>query len=125
MSELNLLFLSRSSNESTLMANLKSEFFELSLGTVVFEMNPHTPSALRLSRSSPARVHLLPAHAVQLLPELLCSVPTQVHTSLEERWFSRYGYPRVDKDLRVSDPALLVPVEPLGFLGRRILDEAL
>ena len=62
---------------------------------------------------------------MQLLPELLCSVATQVHTRLEEWWLSRYRYPRVDKDLRVSEPALLVPVEPLGFLGRRILDEAL
>ena len=62
---------------------------------------------------------------MQLLPELLCSVPAQVHTRLEEWWFSRHGYPRVDKDLRVSDPALLVSVEPLGFFGRWILDEAL
>ena len=62
---------------------------------------------------------------MQLLPELLCSVATQVHTRLEEWWFSRYRYPRVDKDLRVSDPALLVPVEPLRFFGRWILDEAL
>ena len=62
---------------------------------------------------------------MQLLPELLCSVPAQVHTGLEQWWFSRYRYPRVDKDLRVSDPALLVPMEPLRFLGRWILDEAL
>ena len=62
---------------------------------------------------------------MQLLPELLCSVETQVHTRLEEWRLSGYRYPRIDKDLRVSEPALLVPVEPLGFLGRRILDEAL
>ena len=62
---------------------------------------------------------------MQLLPELLCSVPAQVHTCLEEWWFSRYRQPRVDKDLRVSEPALLVPVEPLSFFGRRILNEAL
>ena len=62
---------------------------------------------------------------MQFLPELLCSVLTQVHTRLEEWWFSGYGYPRIDKDLWISEPALLVPVEPLGFLGRRILDEAL
>ena len=62
---------------------------------------------------------------MQLLPELLCSVPAQVHTRLEKWWFSGYRYPRVDKDLRVSEPALLVPMEPLGFFGRRILDEAL
>ena len=82
-------------------------------------------SALRFSRGSPARVHLLPANAMQFLPELLCSVATQVHACLEEWWLARYRYPRVDKDLRVSDPALLVPVKPLGFFGRRILDEAL
>ena len=35
---------------------------------------PGTPFALGLSRSSPARVHLLPANAMQLLPELLCHV---------------------------------------------------
>ena len=86
---------------------------------------PHTPFALRLSRSSPTRLHLLPANAMQLLPELLCNVPTQVHACLEEWWFSRYGYPRVDKDLGVSQPALLVPMETLGFLGRWILEEAL
>ena len=62
---------------------------------------------------------------MQLSPELLCSVPTQVHACLEGWWFSRYRYPSVDKDLRVSEPALLVPVEALGFLGRRILEEAL
>ena len=62
---------------------------------------------------------------MQLLPELLCSIPTQVHARLEEWWFSRYRYPRVDKNLRVPGPALLVPVEPLGFLGGWILDEAL
>ena len=62
---------------------------------------------------------------MQLLPELLCSVPAQVHACLEEWWLARYRYPRVDKDLWIPGPALLVPVEPLGFLGRRILDEAL
>ena len=62
---------------------------------------------------------------MQLSPELLCRVPTQVQARLEEWWFSRYRYPRVDKDLRVPDPTLLVPVEALGFFGLRILDEAL
>ena len=62
---------------------------------------------------------------MQLLPELLCSVPTQVHTRLEEWWFSRYRHTSVDKYLRVSDPALLVQVEPLGLLGSWILEEAL
>ena len=62
---------------------------------------------------------------MQLLPELLCSVPAQMHTCLEEWWFFRYGYPRVEKDLWISNPALLIPVKPLRFFGRRILDEAL
>ena len=61
---------------------------------------------------------------MQLLPELLYSIYTQVNTLLEERWLTRDGYSRVDKDLRVSDPALLVLVEPLGFFGRWILNEA-
>ena len=62
---------------------------------------------------------------MQLLPELLCSVPAQVHAGLEQWWLARYRQTSVDKDLRVPDPTLLVPVEPLRFFGRRILDEAL
>ena len=54
---------------------------------------------------------------MQLLSEVLCSVSTQIHTCFEGWWFSRHRYPCVDKDLRVSDPALLVPEEPLGFFG--------
>ena len=61
---------------------------------------------------------------MQLLPKLLCSLPAQVNTGFEEWWLARYWHTSVDKDLRVSDPALLVPVEPLGFFGRRILNEA-
>ena len=48
-----------------------------------------------------------------------------MHACLEEWWLARYWHTSVDKDLRVSDPALLVPVEPLGFFGRRVLDEPL
>ena len=62
---------------------------------------------------------------MQLLPQLLCSVPTQVHTRLEEWRLTGYRQPSVDKDLGVPGPALLVPVKPLGFLGGWILDEAL
>ena len=62
---------------------------------------------------------------MQLFPQLLCSVPAKVHTRLEECWLTRYRQPSVDKNLWIPDPALLVPVEPLGFFGRRILDEAL
>ena len=62
---------------------------------------------------------------MQLLPELLCGVPTQVHACLEEWWFSRYRYPRVDKDLWILCPAFLIPMKTLGFLGGWILDEAL
>lgn len=62
---------------------------------------------------------------MQLPPELLCSLPSQVYTGLEEWWLARDGNTRVDKDLWISDPALLVPVKPLRFFGRRILDEAL
>ena len=62
---------------------------------------------------------------MQLLPELLCSVPAQVHTCLQEWRLTRYCDTRDDKDLWIPDPALLIPVEPLRFFGRRILDEAL
>ena len=37
----------------------------------------------------------------------------------------RHRNPRIDKNLRVSDPTRLVSMKPLGFFGRRILDEAL
>ena len=62
---------------------------------------------------------------MQLPPELLCRVPTQVHTCLQQWWLTGYRQPCVDKDLWIPGPALLVPVEPLGFLGGWILDEAL
>ena len=101
------------------------EIFEPGLRTHQDAVTRYVPSALRLSKSSPARVHLLPANTVQLLPQLLCSVPAQVHTCLEEWWLTRNRNPCVDKDLGIPDPALLVSVEPLGFLGRRILNEAL
>ena len=42
------------------------------------------PPALRLSRHSPARFNLLPVNAMQLPPELLCSVPTQVDAGLQQ-----------------------------------------
>ena len=61
---------------------------------------------------------------MQLLPELLCSVPAQVHTRFEEWWLARYRQPSVDKDLWIPGPAVLVPMKPLGFLGSWILDEA-
>ena len=62
---------------------------------------------------------------MQLPPELLCRVPAQVHACLQQWWLTGYRQPCVDKDLWIPGPALLVPVEPLGFLGGRILDEAL
>ena len=62
---------------------------------------------------------------MQLLPELLCSVPAQVHTRLGEWWLAGYRQPSVNKDLWIPGPALLILVEPLGFFGRWILDEAL
>ena len=46
-------------------------------------------------------------------------------TCLEQWWLTGYRQPGVDKDLRVPGPALLIPVEPLGFLGGWVLDEAL
>ena len=78
---------------------------------------PRTPFRFGAHQKRPSKDHLFPAKAVQLLSQLFCSVPAQVHMRLGEWWFSRYRYPRVDKDLRVSDPALLVPEEPLGFFG--------
>ena len=48
-----------------------------------------------------------------------------VQTCLKQWWLTGYRQPGVDKDLRVPCPALLVPVEPLGFFGSWILDEAL
>ena len=45
---------------------------------------------------------------MQLLPQLLCSIPTQVHTRLEEWQLTGYRQPGVDKDLGVPGPALLV-----------------
>ena len=86
--------------------------------------HPRYPFATGLSRCAPARFYLLPANTMQLLPKLLCSLPAQVNTGLEEWWLARYWHTSVDNDLRVSDPALIVPVEPLGFFGRRILNEA-
>ena len=62
-----------------------TEISEPLLHVVTAANLPHNPSDLRLSRSSPARLHLLPAHAVQLLPELLCSVFAQVNREVEER----------------------------------------
>ena len=57
---------------------------------------------------------------MQLLPELLCSVPAQVHTRLGEWWLAGYRQPSVNKDLWIPGPALLILVEPLGFFGRWI-----
>ena len=85
---------------------------------------PHALLALRLSRGSSARIYLLPVNALQLLPQPLCSVPAQAHTCLEEWWFTRKGNSCVNKGLGIPKPALLVSVEPLGFFGRWILDEA-
>ena len=62
---------------------------------------------------------------MQLPPELLCRVPAQVHACLKQWWLTGYRQAGVDKDLRVPGPALLVPVEPLGFFGGWVLDEAL
>ena len=62
---------------------------------------------------------------MQLPPELLCRVPAQVHACLQQWWLAGYRQAGVDKDLRIPGPALLVPVEPLGFLCGWILDEAL
>ena len=62
---------------------------------------------------------------MQFLPELLCRVPTQVHTRLQQWWLTGYRQAGVDKDLRVPCPVLLIPVEPLGFFGGWVLDEAL
>ena len=62
---------------------------------------------------------------MQLLPELLCGVATQVHTRLQQWWLTGYRQAGVDKDLGVPGPALLIPVEPLGFFGGWVLDEAL
>ena len=62
---------------------------------------------------------------MQLIPRLLCSVPTHVNTYLEERWLTRNRNPCVNKDLGIPDPARLVSVEPLRFFGRRVFNEAL
>ena len=62
---------------------------------------------------------------MQLTPELLCRVPAQVHACLQQWWLTGYRQPGVDKDLGVPGPTLLVPVEPLGFFGGWVLDEAL
>ena len=62
---------------------------------------------------------------MQLPPELLCRVPTQVHTCLQQWRLTGYRQPGVDKDFGIPGPALLVPVEPLDFLGGWVLDEAL
>ena len=64
-------------------------------------------SALGLRRTSPASFHLLPANTMQLLPERLWSVPTQVHTCLEEWGLARYRTPVSKKDVGVFDPTLL------------------
>ena len=50
--------------------------------------------------------------------------PQQVNTGLEEWRFTGHRYARANKDLCDSDPALLAPVEPLGFLGSWIFDGA-
>ena len=44
---------------------------------------PPIPLRSRAQQKLPERGHLLPAHAMQLLPELFCSVPAQVNTCLE------------------------------------------
>ena len=36
---------------------------------------------------------------MQLSPELLCNVPTKVHTCLQQWWLTGYRQPSVDKDL--------------------------
>ena len=52
-----------------------AEISEGLLRTGTAAKTPVSPSALGLSRGSPTRVHLLPANAMQLPPELLCRVP--------------------------------------------------
>ena len=90
---------------------------------------PHAPTCFRVSRAKQKHHRtgppLLPPNTVQLLSALLCSVPTQVNTGLEEWRLASYWDTRVDKDHWIADPALFIPVEPLGFFGLRILNEAL
>ncbi len=48
-----------------------------------------------------------------------------MHAGLQEWWLAGDWDARVDKDLWIPDPAPLVPMEPLGFFGGWILNEAL
>ncbi len=112
------------------MHSAVAQLAHISGGSFLVQMDTNPPSpryplSLRLSRGSPTRLDLLPANAMQLPPELLCRVPAQVHACLQQWWLTGYRQAGVDKDLRVPGPALLVPVEPLGFFGGWILDEAL
>ena len=86
---------------------------------------PHTLFALWLSRGSPDSLYRLPSHSQQVSPKSFCNVPAQPYTGLQEWRLTWNGDACIDKDLGVSDPAPLVSVEPLGFFGRRILNEAL
>ena len=73
---------------------------------------PVTPSVLGFSRSALTRLRLLPANAMQLSLELLCSVPTQLNAALQEKWVNGEGLLSVLSRRMGLDPLFRAPLTP-------------
>ena len=73
---------------------------------------PVTPSVLGFSRSALTRLRLLPANAMQLSLELLCSVPTQLNAALQEKWVNGEGHLSVLSRRMGLDPLFRAPLTP-------------